>query len=494
MVQEEAATALHSELPRIRVWRYRDAAPDAGSAAGMLGPTFKCFIDEPPASGGPVVVRVKNALPDPHRGFGLNCTSTHLMGGHVAERYDGFPEDPADASDYRPVIAPGEHFDYRYDLRDVGFSAGERNPGERPSTLVYRDNLLDFSAPNVYRGLLGLFLVFDEFDADEESGGRHPGTNLRLPSGEYDVPLVIRDVRLNSDGRLTYPPSDRGGMLGDSYLVNGKVQPHFAVTRRKYRFRLVNGSIARLYALQLADGRGRPQRFDHLIATGGGLLARPISDIDELLMAAAERREVVVDFRRFAPGTELFLVDRLCQDAACGPDGSCDAPQLADAGRSRPLMKFVVLDETPPDPSRVPEALRPFPAHRPENLRQARCRTFEFGRKHGIWSINGTVADIDVPLAAVRRDDTELWTFRNPTGWWLPIRVGRAFMRVRERNGGPPLAHEADGAGKSDCVLLAPGDAVEVSVRFRDYGGRALLSSGNLAQADAFLRARFDIV
>jgi FtsP/CotA-like multicopper oxidase with cupredoxin domain len=493
LVQEEAAVSLHAELPRTWIWRYRDAAPDAAPWAGVLGPTFRCFIDEPPAAGGPVVIRVKNALPDPHRGFGLNCTTMHLLGGHVAARSDGFPEDPADEADYRPVIGPGEHFDHSYELRDVGHTSGLREPGERPSTLLYRDNLLDFAAPNVYRGLTGLFLVHDEFDADDETGARHPETNLRLPSGACDVPLVVRDVRVASNGRLVYMPSDRQGARDERCLVNGKVQPYLAVGRRKYRFRIANASVARLFALQLADERGRCQRFDYLIATGGGLLARPIPDVDHILLAASERREVVVDFARFAAGSEVFLVDRLDHEGGFGPPGSCGDPQLGDVARRRPILKFLVEDDAAADPSRVPEALRPGPA-RLGGLQGARRRACEFRRKQGVWSINGVVADVDVPLATVRRDEVEVWSFENPSGAWLPIRVSRAVMRVLSRNGGPPLAHECGAAGRSDCVLLAPGDRVEVALRVRDYPGRALLASGNLAQADSFLRARVDVV
>jgi len=56
----------------------------------------------------------------------------------------------------------------------------------------YHDHFLDFTGPNVYKGLAGFFLVFDELDTGDETGTLFPGTNLRLPSGAFDVPLVIR--------------------------------------------------------------------------------------------------------------------------------------------------------------------------------------------------------------------------------------------------------------------------------------------------------------
>jgi FtsP/CotA-like multicopper oxidase with cupredoxin domain len=455
---------------------------------------FDAVMAEAPAGGAPVVVRIANALPDLHRGFGLNCLTTHLMGAHVEDRSDGFPDDPPEVTAYRPVTEPGKHFDYLYPFRDAGHATGAADQAERPSTLVYRDNLLDFAAPNVYRGLTGLFRVFDEVDAGDETGARHPETNLRLPSGPYDEPLVLQDVRLGDGGRLCYAASERDGALGDRFLVNGRLQPHFQVARRKYRFRVVNASIARLYALQLADTAGRSLRFDHLIATGGGLLARRIPGLDHLLLAAGERREVVIDFARFPDGARLELVDRLDQKDARGPDGTVDAPVFAGPEQRRTLLKFVVRDDGRPDPSRIPEVLRPQTAWSEADLGRAERRGFEFARRNGVWSINRAVVDIDVPLATLRLDAPEIWTLANPTDWWLPIRISRAFFRVRSRNGRQPLAHEVDGVGRSDCVVLAPGDRVEVGVRFRDYPGRVVLSSGNLTLTDAFLRARFDVL
>jgi FtsP/CotA-like multicopper oxidase with cupredoxin domain len=493
LVQEEASVSLHAELPRTWVWRYRDAAAGAVPSACSLGPTIRRFVDEPPAAGGPVVVRVHNELPDPHGGFGLNCTTTHLLGGHVAARFDGFPEDPADDPAHRGVIGPGEHADHGYALRDAGHLDSGGEPGERPSTLVYRDNVLDFAAPNVYRGLTGLFLVFDEFDADDETGARFPDTNLRLPSGEFDIPLVIQDRQFDAGGQLVFLAGDRNSVLGDKFLVNGKVQPYLAVKRRKYRFRLVNGSIARLYVLGLADGAGRSLGFDHLVASGGGLLARPISGVERLLLAAGERREVVIDFRRFAPGAELYLEDGLDQDDPRGPRGGFADPDLAEHDRRRRLMKFIVRGETPLDTSAVPARLRPLEPVAPGDLARAVRRRFEFARSHGAWTINGAIADVDVPMAVVGRNEPEAWTLGNASDRWAPIRIARAFMRVLRRNGAPPPPHEADGLAKTDCVLLAPGDQAEVFLKFRDYPGRALIAGGNLAHADMFLRARFDV-
>ncbi len=87
----------------------------------------------------------------------------------------------------------------------------------------YHDHLLDFTGPNVSRGLAGFYTVFDELDANDETGETFSETNLRLPSGDFDIPLVLQDRRLDSNVQLVYlPGDDNGGFLGNRFMVNGK--------------------------------------------------------------------------------------------------------------------------------------------------------------------------------------------------------------------------------------------------------------------------------
>lgn len=76
----------------------------------------------------------------------------------------------------------------------------------------------------------------------------------RPPSGEFDVPLVFHDVRFDSGGYRFFDALEPNGVLGDQYCVNGTVQPYFQVARRKYRFRMLNGSVARIYRFNLVNG------------------------------------------------------------------------------------------------------------------------------------------------------------------------------------------------------------------------------------------------
>ena len=161
--------------------------------------------------------------------------------------------------------------------------------------LWYHDHAIGQTRLNVYAGLAGVYLIRD----DEEDA-------LGLPSGDYEVPLIIQDRSFATDGSLTYPVSDMAGsedhpgpwvpeFFGDTILVNGKVWPHFEVEPRKYRLRILNGSNARFYRLRLSDGRPFVQ-----IGADQGLLSAPVQT-GRLLLAPAERADVIVDFRGAAP-------------------------------------------------------------------------------------------------------------------------------------------------------------------------------------------------
>ena len=99
---------------------------------------------------------------------------------------------------------------------------------------------------NIYAGMQGLFIVRDAQEAA-----------LHLPSGKYEVPLLIADRLLRKDGQLVYPVSEHPDrpwvpeVFGNAILVNGKLLPYLDVEPRRYRLRVMNGSNGRFYRLSL---------------------------------------------------------------------------------------------------------------------------------------------------------------------------------------------------------------------------------------------------
>jgi FtsP/CotA-like multicopper oxidase with cupredoxin domain len=502
LVAEEALVRFHSQLPPTRVWRFRDASvPHDQYPAIVAGPTFKTTIVPRHQQGN--LLRIVNGLPAGHVGFGNTDMTVHFHGGHQPSLSDGFPEDTVfDGFPIHFVFPVGQQFDYFFPMTDVGVGIsgfGPTNPdiSERPSTLWYHDHLLDFTAPNNYRGLQGFYLVFEdpgELDVALDTGNeRDPNPQaLRLPSGPFDIPLILQDRAFADDGSLVFNQFNFDGFLGDKYLVNGKIQPFLRVKRRKYRFRVLNGANARWFFVWLADSTGRTYPMMR-IATDSRLLAFPIQ-VESVLVGSAMRVEVVIDFAdpRFDSLTELFLENRLEQDDGRGPGGDFEEPDLLD--KPMPLLKFI-LEERVDDPSRVPDTLRPLEAIGQDLINQATIREFVFKREGGLWTINERLMDPRDPIVRVKAEAPQIFRFvNNSGGWWHPIHTHLELGRMLSRNGKQPAFFERDGVAATDTVALGPNDVVDVFRRFRDYCGVFVFHCHNLAHEDHAMMARFDVV
>ncbi len=530
LVEEEAMVSFHSELPLTRVWRYRDRNTPVSSPIG-LGPTFAVRMGLDRKT---IFVRQLNRLPADHEGFGIPCSTVHLHGGHIEARSDGFPENvdefPAPVvfappgfigAEPPPGIEPPSgcepgaptQYDYCYEMKDPGFShgpdpfrpanVGTGDPTERPSTMWYHDHLFDFTGANVVRGLAGFYLVFDELDNGDEtdrtliSAGHYMGREpLGLPSGDFDIGLIFGSRLFDADGQLVYLPDRHDGFLGDTTTVNGAIQPFLDVKRRKYRFRLLAGTNARILGLFLTNDSGETFSFD-VVANAGGLFAAPIRDSRFVMFSPAERRELVIDFEQFNQGDVLYLEDRIDHEDGRGPGGKFDDPDLEDRGKRLIQFKVGDLPDTA-DLSRVEDVLRPFDAISSPEIAEARSntRTFEFERRHGAWAINNELAELEIEhsVAFPKVNTPEIWRLINKSGgWWHPIHIHLEFMRVLSRNGETPPDEEKDGFAKKDTVLLGPNSEVEVLFKFRDYPGPWVFHCHNIEHEDMRMMARFDV-
>jgi len=230
----------------------------AGQKPSYPGPLFHSQY------GRPCLIRVHNDLPPllpdgSARPFGLNEISMHLHNFHSGSESDGNPLDP---------VFYGEYRDHLYNLWPAG-----RDPAEIQNTLWYHDHCLDFTSQNVYRGLAGFHILFDERDSGNEED---PNPNaFRLPSGEFDRPIVFTDPTFLPNGEMFFDTFDLAGTLGDRFAVNGAVQPFCDVKARKYRFRCLDGGPARWYHLAITDG-SKLLPFS-IIANDGNLLEAPIT-------------------------------------------------------------------------------------------------------------------------------------------------------------------------------------------------------------------------
>jgi len=475
-------------LLKTSIWGYKDENVPNWDFA--LGPTFKARINSGNA------VRLTNNLDPFDPGFGIPQLTLHVHGGHTPYRSDGFAGSlPLGGGTFDPVVKPGYHYDYTYPMRDPGFlsdpSGGDFT--ERPSSLWYHDHVLDFTGPNVYRGLAGFFRVFDELDAADESQG------LRLPygdHGQFDVPIVIQDKTFAADASVVFDPFNHDGILGDKFLVNGKIQPYLDVQGHRYRLRFLDGSNARFYQLFLTNAAGRHFPMT-AIATEGGLLDHAVS-VDSLLVSPALRFEVIVDFSLFKEGEKLYLENRLVQDDGRGPKGTFEQPETVPSGVR--LIEFRVGAKIQDDSRDIQPGtpLRPFAAITSQELsRVTTFREFEFTRSHGSWTVNGQLLDLNVAMARPAINGPEIWRLKNSSGgWWHPIHIHSEYCRVLGRNGKrpSPFVLEQDGIAKKDTVVLGPGSEVDIYFKFRDYTGPFVLHCHNVEHEDMRMMARFDVV
>src|SRR5262249_33767182 len=162
-------------------------------------------------------------------------------------------------------------------------------------------------------GNAGMFNIYSALDRGNEA--INDGVNLRLPSGtakdwgnlEYDVNLMLADKAFDQDGQLFFDIFQDDGFLGDVLTVNLAYKPFFEVEARKYRFRILNGAVARFFKIALSDEQGRAQPMIQ-IANDGNLLPSPVTltQLDE--QGIAERYDIVIDFSRYSIGQKLYMV------------------------------------------------------------------------------------------------------------------------------------------------------------------------------------------
>jgi len=321
---------------------------------------------------------------------------THLHGAHVGPESDGYPEAwwlPAANNIPAGYATSGTLFDdvSGTNTGNLGY-ADFSYPNDQPATtLWYHDHSLGMTRSNVYAGPAGFWLVRG---GDNDGGriGSNTGPPATLPgpapaAGEgvldvnitnremyREIPIVIQDRSFDMNGKQLFYPKNRAFFEGlapkdlkiqfapdtdvlpiwnpeaffNVVVVNGVAWPFHEVAQSLYRFRFLNGCNSRFLWLKFDDARVKAWQ----IGAEQGFIRRPVNlnrlDLDasgdrkaQILMALAERADVIVDFRNVPNGTEVKLIN-IGPDEPFGggiPDVDFDP---ADPGTTGQVMKFVV--------------------------------------------------------------------------------------------------------------------------------------------------------
>ncbi len=522
--------------------------------------------------GKPALVRFSNRLDENPLGldrqdFGSPDHSflTHLHNGHTAPESDGNPHYSMKYGPQHEGYKPGQFVDNLY----LNWPAGD-DDREKQSFFWFHDHRMDHTGSNVYKGMVGLYPIYDPKDGmdmgDETQGLHLPGVRTDHSDGtfdvDYDVPLAFYDCRLDDgvtvhqdvhDGMREFPDAHNPakhpewwgktffkhfpnhGFVGDIFTVNGTAYPVMKVKRRKYRFRFLDASVARIYEFKLMKSALGPKSAASLgytlnelegqhripdgqqcmqftqIAADGGLLPYPITR-DSFELWPAKRREVIIDFTHYQDGTETRTGDEIyLTDVMKMPDGrmwSNSSRFFPDPAYKVPVTKFV-LEDAVEDNSVLPTPttkLRDLPPL-PSNWKTLLANRTIFEVKRGSigaeveWLINGkpfdpgTVATSlpnpagKTPLAQQKKGSFNLWEIRNGGGGWVhPFHLHMEEHRVVMRNGKDVTAGNdpghPDDVSREDLVALDPGESVIIYRGFRDFTGPYVAHCHNLAHED----------
>jgi len=449
------SSKLHRDLPPTNLWSLGGSVPGPVFEARSGQGVFVEWVNELPA---------KHFLPIDHSLHGAEKGTpevrgvVHLHGGKTPPESDGYPED---------WYLPGQSKTYYY-------------PNQQDATLLwYHDHTMGINRLNTYAGMLGLYVIRDEVE-----------NALHLPSGKFEIPLVIMDRDLNTDGQLSYPVSPDKEKpwvpeaFGELHLVNGKLFPYLVVEPRKYRFRILNGANGRFYRLSLPKGV-------EVVQIGGdqGLLDAPVS-VTHVQLAPGERADLIVDF---APhhGTRMEL--------------------LSD---SFVLMQFRVGPATTSDMgvSSVPRTLRPI-ARIPESAAVLTRRLTLDEQLNAVSESMGMLLNktpwhmpiTEKPLL----NSTEIWELVNLTDDTHPIHLHMVRFQILDRRRfdgfeymttgklrytGPAMAPDTNELGWKDTARVNAKTVTRIIVPFVGYPGRYVWHCHILEHEDNEMMRPYEVV
>lgn len=470
---------------------------------------------------------------------------THVHGSaDVGDESDGYAEAwylPAAGNIPAGYAKVGTWYDF---FKNKAAGKGYRAPGtltwepgtavfqypnsHRASTMWYHDHTLGMTRLNVYAGPAGFFII--RGGAGDKVRDARTGKNAVLPGpapalGDkpgtkyYEIPLAVQDRAFNTDGSLFYPdtraffdgitgpyipdtdiaPIWNPEFFGNCMMVNGNTWPFLEVEQRRYRFRFLNGCDSRFLIL---DFTNIPGVEVWQIGNEGGFLAAAVNmtavNGNRLLMAPAERADVIVDFTNVPRGN--YVLGNVGPDEPFGGGvPGVDFP-AADPNTTGQVMQFRVVPAVAADPTTPPQfltlpSITPLPAAtitRPLALLEEMSMYFADAPAAALL---GTVTGNPAAAPAVWTKrmwmepvtenpavgTTEVWEFYNATADAHPMHIHEVLFQVVNRQpifvdevntsvqvvpGSAPQPPEAWESGFKDTVIAYPGQVTRVRALF----------------------------
>jgi FtsP/CotA-like multicopper oxidase with cupredoxin domain len=429
-----------------------------------------------------------------------------------------------------------------------GFAIFQYPNDQRESTLWYHDHALGMTRLNVYAGPAGFFLVRGGPEGDKavlDSRSRStavlpspaPSEGDKFPPNKtyYEIPIAVQDRAFNSDGSLFYPdtrvffdgivrpyigtpdappeeefsPIWNPEFFGNTIMVNGNTWPFQTVEKRRYRLRFLNGCQSRFLILDFSNIPGVEV---WQIGNEGGFLAAPVNltatNRNRLLMALAERADLIVDFANVPEGS--YVLRNIGPDEPFGggePGGEPpDGFEVADPASTGQVMQFRVVPAVAADPTTPPQYLVLPTLTRLTG--ETKTRPLALIEKAGfgfdedgtevegpIEALLGIVNEAGMTIEKKWMDAvtenpavpaTELWEIYNTTADAHPMHIHEVAFQVVNRqdlvldeNGevvqpvqliGSPTLPESWENGWKDTVIAYPGQVTRLRLRFTNPG------------------------
>jgi spore coat protein A, manganese oxidase len=454
IAMREQKVKVHRDLHPTRMWCFGDSFP---------GPVIET------RSGEAMIVDWVNQLPNRHflpidhslEGAGRDVPEVravvHLHGGRTPAESDGYPENWTVPGHTQTCFYPS---------------------GQDAALLFYHDHSMGINRLNIYAGLQGFFIVRDPREDD-----------LHLPSGAYEIPLMIADRMFSGDGQLYYPVSPDPAqpwvpeVFGDAILANGKLLPYHDIEPRKYRLRLMNGSNSRFYRFGFSN-----HAAFQVIANDQALLPAPV-EARRVPLAPAERADIVVDFAPFA-GTSIELVSA-----------------------AEPILQFRIAKTGTADSSQVPAVLRQ-PEQRPREQDAVRTRRLTLDENMDkVQQSMGMLLNKTHWMAPVTEkpvlNSTEIWELVNLTEDAHPIHLHLVRFRILDRRPfdvfefmakgvvrftGPAVLPEPLESGWKDTARADSGMITRILIPFEGYAGRYVWHCHILEHEDNEMMRPYEVV
>lgn len=491
----EATAPIYSGTPTT-VWTYQGEVLQGDPASlqiipnSYLGPIFRI------RQGQHIRIHFVNDLPE--------ASIIHWHGLLLPEAMDAHPH---------YAINSGETYTYDFIVAN------------RAGTYWYHPHPHGSTATQVYQGLAGLMIVAD----DEED-------SANLPTGDYDIPLVIQDRSFDADNQLVYISggmmtrmmTQMMGFLGDNILVNGQSGMALDVETRAYRLRLLNGSNFRIYKLGWDDSTPLT-----VIGTDGGLLEFPV-ERPYITLSPGERVDLRVDFSGRTVGSQFTLNSLSFTGVEMGGTmmGGMEMPETTTLpqGTEYPILTVNIARESA-ESLTLPERLSTITRYPlAEAINAESPRIFEIAMINEVWTINGRSYEMNAVAEdeVVKAGTLELWEFINVVNdgermgnmgghsmmghgsrdaqamtedqMAHPMHIHGVQFQVLERSvndafreGWETVRAGYVDEGWKDTILLMPGERVKLLMRFDVEPGLFVYHCHNLEHEDLGLMRNYRI-